>query len=70
MAPAVLVTPRGRTKRIDLLIKESLTRAEKRHRNQDRAYEEVLHRYSNELLDDEERMLLLDRKRSLRPLRS
>ena len=45
---------------------KSLPKAEKRRRNQARAYEEALARYSNELMDDEERMFLLDRIMRLR----
>jgi hypothetical protein len=45
---------------------KSLPKAEKRRRNQARAYEEALARYSNELLPDEERMPLLDRIKRLK----
>jgi hypothetical protein len=48
------------------VIKESLAQVEKRRRNQARAYEEALQRYSNELMDDEERMVLLDRIKRLK----
>ncbi len=41
------------------------SKAERLRRAQARAYEEALARYSNELLDDEERQLLWDRIRRL-----
>ena len=41
-------------------------KAERLRRARALAYEEALHRYSNELMDDEERMLLLDRIKRLR----
>ena len=43
------------------LLRETLPKAERLRRAQARAYEEALHRYSNELLDDEEHQLILDR---------
>jgi hypothetical protein len=54
-----------------LLIKETLPKAERLRRARARAYEEALQRYAHELLDDEERQLLLDRiKRLQRSLAS
>jgi hypothetical protein len=43
----------------------SLPKTERLRRVRARAYEEALQRYSHELLDDEERMLLLDRIKRL-----
>jgi hypothetical protein len=65
-APAVLTTPRGPDHReVTPVIKETLPKAERLCRAQARAYEEALARYSHELMDDEERMLLWDRIKHL-----
>ncbi len=49
----------------------TLPKAERLRRARARAYEEALARYSNELMDDEERQLLWDRiKRLQRALAS
>ena len=49
----------------------TLPKAERLRRARARAYEEALQRYAHELLDDEERQLLLDRiKRLQRSLAS
>ena len=48
------------------MIRETLPKAECLRRAQARAYEEALARYSNELMDDEERQLLFERIRRLR----
>ena len=43
------------------MIKETLPKALRLRRARALAYEEALHRYTNEMMGDEERMLLLDR---------
>jgi hypothetical protein len=66
MAPAVREHPEARTKRSKLLINKTLPKALRLRRARALAYEEALHRYSNEMMGDEERMLLLDRIRRLK----
>jgi hypothetical protein len=48
------------------VIEKSVPKAERLRRARARAYEEAVQRYSHELLDDAERMLLLDRIRRLK----
>jgi hypothetical protein len=50
----------------ETVIRGTVPKAERLRRVRARAYEEALQRYSNELMDDEERMLLLDRIRRLK----
>jgi hypothetical protein len=65
MAPAVLATPRGPDhKESHLMANTSL--AQPKLERMCRILREAEERYRNELLDDEERMLLLDRIKRLR----
>jgi hypothetical protein len=63
------ITPRARTTRGALVIKTRILRQGLRDEVKRTILREATQRYRHELMDDEERMLLLDRIKRLRKIR-